>query len=191
MTGRIDNGIVRIECGVELRLTPMARRAGAWEDFHQAALYGVHTHNMNTEAESGEFVALALSGHNLEGEGPEQVGDVVTIFGSKTALERFLSDTPQVDKVVRKRIAMHGEIQPAADLQKGVAYIRDRTHDKANRLRKTDPKAASRMVREAKPHVALGLSKFPMRIQPAAGAPMQTGRVSTYGLSSQKAPVYL
>lgn len=191
MSDRINNGVVQVECGVELQLTPMARRAEAWDEFHQAVVYATHTHNMNTDPESGDFVALAFNGHDLEATGAGQVGEVITVFGSTAALERFMADAPQIDKVVRRRIAMHGPIRPAAELRKGIAYIRYRKLDRANLIRKSDPKAASRMVREAQKHIALALSKFPLRILPASGEAMQTGRVSTYGLSSMKAPVFL
>lgn len=191
MSDRVPNGVVRVECGVELQLTPMARRAGACEEFHQAVVYGVHTHNMNTDPESGDFVALALPSHDLEAIGPEQVGEVLTVFGSAAALDRFVTDTPQIDKAVRRRIVMHGAVQPALELCKGTAYIRYRKNDRANFLRKTDPKAASQVARNIEKHISIGQMKFPLRILPCAGETVQTGRVNTYGLSSKKAPVFL
>jgi hypothetical protein len=188
---RLENGLVRVECGVEVRLTPQGRRMEAWEDFHRAVVYAVHTHNMTADRHRGDFIALGLPKHNLDADGHDMVGEVITLFGSKEALTSFLEDTPQFDKLVRRRVAMHGEVVSAEELRSGTAFIRDRSKDRLKHLMKIDPDRARDLSRKRERCIVMNLNKFQMHILPASGQPVEAGRVSTYGLSSKKDPLFL
>lgn len=189
---KLENGIVRVECGVEVRLTPMGRRMDAWDRFHMAVVLGVHTHNRNTDPASGNYVAISIPQHDLDADAHEKVGEVFTLFGSKEALTGILENAPQLDKAIRQRICTHGEIRPAEEMRSGTAYIRERSGDRARYYQKADELHRAKDIRRNRGKViSMRMPKFPLHIQPLQGEGVPMGRVSSYGFSTKRDPLYL
>lgn len=188
----LENGLVRVDYGVEVRLTPMGRRMDVWDKFHMAVVLGVHTHNRNTDPQSGNFVAVAIPQCDLEANAHEKVGEVFTLFGSQEALTDILENAPQLDKAFRQRICTHGEIRPASELRAGMAFIRERSGDRARHYQKIKEADRAKDIRRNRGRViSMQMPKFPLHIQPLQGEAKAEGLVSTYGFSTKRDPLYL
>lgn len=172
--------------------TKFTRMQDALASFLKSVILGVHTHNQRRDTESGEYLALSFPDFDLEADYDKMCGRRIRVVGNATALEDFLRDTPQIDKMIAIGFGQHNGIVGAREDAIGKAFVRERKTDRSvrvNRAKRTEPDFTAPPTKSLMPHFRVPTSRFFMCIAPLEAPVAEEGRVNTYGLSTKQAPL--